>query len=1128
MALAQADGRAVLTVAGQEAGQFVVERLEVEHPGVQASAPAQLRNRRGRLVGVTLVANRERLEQRLRLLPGLDPEAKLVLEPGAVGVNGSGGSARAPLAGGAGRSVRAVIQGKGAAADRLQALLSDLLGPPLAADADARDPLAAALDEIFVAQGFRLPAASDIRLHVVSVDGDRILLRWASGPAVVRDVKLETTDPSSTRELAALRDALAAAPKGPDRAELAHRLAAACERQGDESGAVAALQVCVENAGPGPLIRQAWQRLVELHARRGDPHAAARALIAEADDTRVAASESERASTLVAAAEILRKRLSLPADAGMLLERALALDPSHVEATEAMEALTGETGDFGRLADLLEKKLEVGARGPRGQRTILERLAQIYEERLGRPDQAARTRARLAELEQPADGARAEDRSYWRETGAEAEPALRANALVAKARVAIAHGDLIGAAADIETVLSETAGHAPALVLAGEIAFRNQDWARAREIYAALERSPDAAEAISHEQLIHRRAVLANRSGDPAEAEALYRELAILNPQHAEARRALAELALARGDTPTAAHRLEELLRIVPSGVGHDLADLRHRLAAIYAENGEWAGARAYLELVVEQDPGRVPALELLAQTYQKLAMPRETAEVCGRLARLYHDRGQRAAVLFRQAEIRRTQLNDQAGALDAYLRSSDADPLFVPSRRRLVDHFWSEGDLDVVADLAGDLVIAPLSPEADADLIARLSMAVAGPRSPSPPRFPFADHPALAGAAARALSDAGDRAAARGLDAIESILDPLLARARFWAGSQGEHALAEALVAMLQADPARPGPALMLGGLAARIRRPALARAAYSLATFVDPEGVAAYLLENLPPAPTARVDSLRVGSVVDHPWAAGPARRALARLAPALLGLHFDQPAPKPVEGSGLPPARAIELRRIADLLTAPPFVVAPDAERAITTTQPSGDRRRVRLVPSQPAGLLISPSTANLGPAAWSFVAGRALEALRSGLVTAGLNSADGMARIFVGARAGLGGAATDDPDARRVADWLRRPEHQLMLGNADAREDLLADVEAALAALPDWEAFRRGIRHTCNRVGVLVSGSPVAALEVVAEAEAIGEETPIRDAPARAAMLRGSSARELVAFLLDPAFEAATTA
>ena len=270
----------------------------------------------------------------------------------------------------------------------------------------------------------------------------------------------------------------------------------------------------------------------------------------------------------------------------------------------------------------------------------------------------------------------------------------------------------------------------------------------------------------------------------------------------------------------------------------------------------------------------------------------------------------------------------------------------------------------------------------------------------------------------------------------------------------------------------------------------------------------------------------SLRVGSPVDHPLAIGPARRALARLAPALLGLDADQAAPKPVEGSGLAPTRAIELRRIADLLAAPAFVVAPD-EQALRTTQPSGDRRRVRLIPTQPAGLLISPSASKLGPAAWSFVAGRAI---RGAAQRPGHRPVEQRRRAGAHlrrARAGLGGKPTSDPAAQRVADWIQRPEQQLLLGGADSRAELLAEIESALAALPDWEAFRRGIRHTCNRVGVLVSGSPVAALEVIAEAETVGDETPIRDATARAELLRGPAARELIAFLLTPVFEAASS-
>ena len=293
----------------------------------------------------------------------------------------------------------------------------------------------------------------------------------------------------------------------------------------------------------------------------------------------------------------------------------------------------------------------------------------------------------------------------------------KANSLVAKARVSLSRGEIPAATDDLEQALAAAPQHPGALVLLAEIAYRKQEWQRARELYATLEAAPDAADAVPRADLVSRRAALAQRLGDNAEAEAFYRELAILNPRHVDARRVLAELALARGDTATAALRLEELLRLLPAGASADLCDLRHRLGAVYAETGEWHGARYYLELVVDQEPGRLPALELLLQIYLKLGLSHEAAQTCGRLARLYPDPAHRAAVLYRQAEIRRTQLGDEAGALDAYLRSSDADPLFVPSRLRLVDHFWDEGDIDVVADLAGDLAAVPLSIDTDADL---------------------------------------------------------------------------------------------------------------------------------------------------------------------------------------------------------------------------------------------------------------------------------------------------------------------------------------------------------------------------------------------------------------------------
>lgn len=1185
MALAFRDGRALLTVAARDLGPVVVERVEVEWSAPDeplGSDPItfdRLRSRRGRLRIAKLVVDRARLEQRVadaKVPVGEILSLGVTLEPGQIVLSGraqtngraSPFAARLVLGAGKGRKLRISVEEGDARGALAHAALAAVLGPPTDDGTSFEiDPLEAALDEIFVAEGFRLPDSADLRLHGVRVSPSRIALSWSSAASVADDDQADpdgdgpaAPSPSLSvaedrDEIAALRHALDTAPAGSERAEVAQLLAAAYERAGQEEGALTALRLCIDNAAPGPLVGPAWRRLVELYARRGDPQAAARALIASADDPRVAASEIERAGTLVAAAEILRKRLNLPGDAGMLLERALALDPTSVEALEALEALTSDAGDFGRLADVLERKIELVARGPREQKTILARLGEIYGGPLARPDLARKTNERLrkidpaprsatpppipdttprargptgemlAELGQNAEAsghlARAEN-AYWRAAGVEAEPALRANYLISHARVLLARGDVLAAIGEIEEALHHAPAHLGGLALLADVSFRKQDLLRARDLYAAIEMSTDAADVIPRELLVHRRAALAQRLGEPAEAEALYRELAILSPHHIEARRALAELALARGDTTTAALRLEEVLRLLPAGASSELSDLRHRLGAVYAETGELGSARYYLELVVAQDPTRAPALELLLQTYEKLDLHREAAEACGRLARLYVDPADRAAALYRQAEILQTHLGDDAGALDAYLRSSDIDPGFVPSRLRLIDHFWAEGDVDVVADLANDLAAVPLSPVDDADLVARLAIATAGPRSTNPPRFALAAHPTLAGAAARVLALAGDRAAARNVDTI----DPLLAHARFWAGAEGDGTLVSALIELVLADPARPGPACALGALAARTRRFALARAAFSLPAFVDPDGLGIKLLEGLAPAEAVRSEAVRVGAPVDHPDVAGPARRALARLAPALLGLGYDQPAPKPVEGSGLKPARATELRRIADLLQAPPFVVAPDAEVAKPLALQS-ERRRLRLIPSQPAGLLISPSAARLGPQAWSFVAGRALEALRSGLVTANLTSADGMARLFEGARAALSKERADDARAQEVSNWLGRPELGLILGSAETRAELLADVEAALRAMPDWQTFRRGTRHTCNRIGLLVCGSPLSALAVISEGELYGDDGEPPSIETRTEFLRGSSARETIDFMLSPAYEAAST-
>ena len=182
---------------------------------------------------------------------------------------------------------------------------------------------------------------------------------------------------------------------------------------------------------------------------------------------------------------------------------------------------------------------------------------------------------------------------------------------------------------------------------------------------------------------------------------------------------------------------------------------------------------------------------------------------------------------------------------------------------------------------------------------------------------------------------------------------------------------------------------------------------------------------------------------------------------------------------------------------------------------------------MIPTQPAGLLIGAAAADAERARrWSFVAGRALETLRSGLRTSGLAGAEGLARLLEGARAVLSEATIDEQQARAVAEWLRTPHATLSLGSPENRAAVLADVEAALEALPDWPMFMRGAQHTRNRIGLLCCTSPADALIVLKADERgvrVGRDT---DTPeGRQVFLRRPVARELIGFMLSPAYEAA---
>jgi tetratricopeptide (TPR) repeat protein len=1277
------------------------------------------------------------------------------------------------------------------------------------------------------------------------------------------------------------------------RSDVALRLATVCERIGDEEGALIALRQFLDHADAGPAVAPAWRRVVELYARRGDPHAAARALIASVDDARTGSSDQERGAALSAAAEILRKRVGLPGDAVMLLERAIALDPRSVEALETLQTIAVESSNWERLADVLERKVDVVARGPVEQKDLLVQLAEVYDRHLQRPERARETheralhvdaafrpsllwlardawvrgdtaavmlygrlaategddpppplevraethlrlamlgrqagddgtaereaaralaaapdnpgaldllidlleaqgrhgaladalarriatdlgpaaradlarrrahaleragrpvaaaalwralaehdpaalpalqrladavrasgdgemlfavleplgdaliatgdlvtaeqilaaraqlvsdpvtagalateRARLRlmlpdgvdgavavlramppaclpeeglvlqadlgerrdsldealpaleellsrareaahgpaiqelearivdltrrlgaqlpatveELERmlaadPTDAAAAEElaviyaqiadpreraealsgllrralglppdrrkaiyavlgesaeasgdlegaeQAYWRAATIEAEPALRANYLVSHARVLLARGEEQTAMSELEEAIARLPHHAGALALLADLTYRTQDWTRARQLYAELEVAPEASLAIARETLVHRRAVLADAQGDSADAESFYRELAILNPRHGEARRALADIALHRGDFGAAAVRLEEVLRLLPLDAIDQIVDVRQHLGAVYVQLGDWGSARYYLELVLAQDPTRLGALELLVEVYERLGLFKEAAQACVRLSRLHLDPTRRAAILYHQGEILHAHLGDEAAAFDAFLKSSDLDPRFVPTMTRLIVYFWVQGDFASLGDVAADLAAAGYKADDDLEVALALSLGTTfskrkqekqdkqDKQDKHAKRWSLRGYAFDAVVAARALSQLAARAEATD-EALTASLDAVVA----WAGrALADAALAPALADLVAQDPSNVGALRVLTRLADRAEATAVARAANALLAFVEPgDDAVGERLRALGMGAMASTEALRVDGPADHPEAAGPLRRALAALAQPLLGLADGQPPATAEAAPTLIAARADELRRLSERMGAP--TCSPVIE--------AGDVAAIRVATSAkaPPPMQITSAAAALPDVDWLFLAARALEEARSGLpALRGLGASERTA-VLEGAQAALCGATPDGERARATARLVG--EASAVLSTGKARERLVADLRQVLSKPPDWEAFSRAAPHTANRVGLLACGSPAAALAALAREDALlAKVGDAADRVARIAFLRTTPVRELVSFMLSPTYARAIEA
>ncbi|MEZ4404799.1 MAG: hypothetical protein R3B06_32725 [Kofleriaceae bacterium] len=273
--------------------------------------------------------------------------------------------------------------------------------------------VAAALDALVIAHGRAAPVGlllEAAQAHLRADDAARALvLAQAAGAAVEGDrppalLQLlgeaawrQRALPEVARAYAALLVSPAATLDDATRATAQYRMAAALERHGDGSTAIALLERAAPVLPPD-TAGHAYRLLADLHERRGDSIAAATALEAGAEATDAAVSASTRADALYRAGELFRRRPGHAADAVRCLEAALRLADDHLPALDALELVERDLGDLDRVATILGRKIAASARQPARQKALLGRLAALHVQ-LGRPDVARITLERALELD---------------------------------------------------------------------------------------------------------------------------------------------------------------------------------------------------------------------------------------------------------------------------------------------------------------------------------------------------------------------------------------------------------------------------------------------------------------------------------------------------------------------------------------------------------------------------------------------------------------------------------------------------------------------------------------------------------------------------------------------------------
>jgi tetratricopeptide (TPR) repeat protein len=285
-------------------------------------------------------------------------------------------------------------------------------------------------------------------------------------------------------------------------------------------------------------------------------------------------------------------------------------------------------------------------------------------------------------------------------------------------------GDAAGAARAFERAMVADPDHPAALEALADAAYDAGDLPRARSLYTRL--TPDHC-SHAPEVIAVRIGEAAESMGDDAAALAAFAQACELAPGSRAALTALGRVAQRTGDLARAITAGTGLLDLIAPDDVRALVSARLQLGELCLRAGDARAALGHLEAVIGEDPTSTAALGLLATAYGEVGEWPQVVRALRALIGMAATPKQRADLLYRLGEVERTRLDSPERAADAYLKAADLDPGHAPTLRRLIDYYWTDGDLDELHEIASDLDAQNglLHPDTPAETLARALVAL-------------------------------------------------------------------------------------------------------------------------------------------------------------------------------------------------------------------------------------------------------------------------------------------------------------------------------------------------------------------------------------------------------------------